>query len=314
MTKPRRAGDRDRERAAALLRGHLTAGRLTPGEFDDRLAAARSAVTCQDLDEILAGLPEPATVRPQAKPLERRYRRLLALYPAWYRRVHEDEMLDVLMTDAAEDKTRPGLREAADLIAACLRIWCQPSRSHGWHGVAVLACAGATAGIVGGITVAAVTPPVSASNTIIVFPGLHPYTRAAAHARSIRQAAIVHSQPVLAQASDAINPSASWQDLRSHVHTTWLTPALLQISVSAETGIQAERAANAVARSFLAYTSSNGSDPADPELLEPATNANRPSVLAHIISSTGAGALSGAVLGVIIAIGLSRPRQRFRIT
>jgi hypothetical protein len=60
--------------------------------------------------------------------LERRYRRLLVFYPARYRRVHEDEMLAVLMTAAPEGKRRPGIAEAADLVLGALRIRLQPQR------------------------------------------------------------------------------------------------------------------------------------------------------------------------------------------
>jgi len=61
--------------------------------------------------------------------LPRGYRRLLACYPAWYRRVHEEEMLAVLMTAAPSGKRQPGIAEAADLIWGALRIRCQPSRA-----------------------------------------------------------------------------------------------------------------------------------------------------------------------------------------
>jgi hypothetical protein len=63
--------------------------------------------------------------------LERGYRRLLALYPAQYRRVHEEEMLAVLMTAAPGGTRRPGISEAADLILGALRIRCQPQRDAG---------------------------------------------------------------------------------------------------------------------------------------------------------------------------------------
>jgi hypothetical protein len=49
-------------------------------------------------------------------PLERRYRRLLAWYPAAFRREQEDEMLAVLMAGARPGQRRPGLVESADLI------------------------------------------------------------------------------------------------------------------------------------------------------------------------------------------------------
>lgn len=48
--------------------------------------------------------------------LERRYCRLLALYPKGFRREHEQEMLSVLMTGAADGRRWPRLAEAADLV------------------------------------------------------------------------------------------------------------------------------------------------------------------------------------------------------
>jgi hypothetical protein len=56
--------------------------------------------------------------------LERRYRRLLAWYPAPFRREQEDEMLAVLMAGAGRGQRRPGLVESADLIrnAVLMRI------------------------------------------------------------------------------------------------------------------------------------------------------------------------------------------------
>ena len=54
-------------------------------------------------------------------PLERRYRRCLALYPKSFRAEHEDEMVAVLMQGADPDQTRPHAREAADLATHALR-------------------------------------------------------------------------------------------------------------------------------------------------------------------------------------------------
>jgi hypothetical protein len=56
--------------------------------------------------------------------LERRYRRLLAWYPAEHRRVYEDEMLGVLLAGARPQQRYPGLRESANLAfaAASLRL------------------------------------------------------------------------------------------------------------------------------------------------------------------------------------------------
>ena len=53
--------------------------------------------------------------------LERRYRRLLAWYPAGYRRDHEEEMLGVLLA-AARAGQRRALAHAVNLIWGALRI------------------------------------------------------------------------------------------------------------------------------------------------------------------------------------------------
>jgi hypothetical protein len=48
--------------------------------------------------------------------LERRYRRLLACYPAAFRREHEQEILSVLMAGAEEGQRWPRPAEVADLL------------------------------------------------------------------------------------------------------------------------------------------------------------------------------------------------------
>jgi hypothetical protein len=54
-------------------------------------------------------------------PLERRYRRWLALYPKSFRADREDEMVAVLIQGADPDQTRPRAREAANLARYALR-------------------------------------------------------------------------------------------------------------------------------------------------------------------------------------------------
>jgi hypothetical protein len=48
--------------------------------------------------------------------LERRYRRLLAWYPAEHRQTYAEEMIDVLLASAPEGSKRPGIAGAFDLI------------------------------------------------------------------------------------------------------------------------------------------------------------------------------------------------------
>lgn len=52
-----RASDADRDRAAALLREHHAAGRLTAEEFSERLDSAFAAKTVGEIDGLLRDLP-----------------------------------------------------------------------------------------------------------------------------------------------------------------------------------------------------------------------------------------------------------------
>jgi hypothetical protein len=61
-------------------------------------------------------------------PLERRYRRWLALYPKSFRAEREDEMAAVLIQGADPDQTHPRPREAANLARHGLR-----RRAHDGH-------------------------------------------------------------------------------------------------------------------------------------------------------------------------------------
>lgn len=52
-----RVSDADRDRTASLLREHLSAGRLTPEEFNERLDRAFAAKTVGEIDTLLKDLP-----------------------------------------------------------------------------------------------------------------------------------------------------------------------------------------------------------------------------------------------------------------
>src|SRR5260221_13816295 len=54
-----RVSDADRDCVTAQLRDHFAAGRITPGELDERLSAALNAKTFGDLRRSMADLPGP---------------------------------------------------------------------------------------------------------------------------------------------------------------------------------------------------------------------------------------------------------------
>jgi hypothetical protein len=53
------ASDADRDRVAAVLRGHCAAGDITPEQLDARLTATLSARTVAELGRVLADLAAP---------------------------------------------------------------------------------------------------------------------------------------------------------------------------------------------------------------------------------------------------------------
>lgn len=59
-----RAGDRDRERVAEMLRVAVAEGRITLEELHERVDRAYTARTLGDLDEVVADLPVPGVPSP----------------------------------------------------------------------------------------------------------------------------------------------------------------------------------------------------------------------------------------------------------
>jgi hypothetical protein len=64
-----RAADADRAAVADVLGTHMSAGRLTVAEYDDRLARAYAARTYGELAELTADLPAPAPAPAAAEPV-----------------------------------------------------------------------------------------------------------------------------------------------------------------------------------------------------------------------------------------------------
>ncbi len=72
-----RASDEQRDRAAQDIREHFAAGRLSEDELDERVQAAYSAKTQQELDKLMADLPKlPASPAQQKAELVERRRHL----------------------------------------------------------------------------------------------------------------------------------------------------------------------------------------------------------------------------------------------
>jgi hypothetical protein len=77
--KPLRIGDDERNKAVELLSEHLTQGRLTQTEFNDRLSIALQAKTPEDIEQLFEDLPGPNPGRPdEMETIEEQERRRAA--------------------------------------------------------------------------------------------------------------------------------------------------------------------------------------------------------------------------------------------
>jgi DUF1707 SHOCT-like domain len=241
-----RVSDADRDRATAQLGDHFAAGRLTFSELDDRLGAALTARTSRDLKRALADLPLPRNEQ-----LELRYRRLLALYPARYRRVHQDEILAVLMTAAPADRLRPTEADAADLVIGAIRVRYHLLRRAGmtWRRAVAATVAGGLLGVLAGTVIALASPPQpSAAETFVVtsYPTL-----------TYDQVAGTLSLPTLraplARAAALLGPPMSLGYLETHTYVLPVTGKTVLIRVQAASPALAVHATSVVTDSCLAF-------------------------------------------------------------
>lgn len=63
--EPLRVGDDERSKAVELLSEHLTEGRLTQTEFNDRLSIALQARSVDEIEQLFDDLPGPNPGRPE---------------------------------------------------------------------------------------------------------------------------------------------------------------------------------------------------------------------------------------------------------
>jgi capsular polysaccharide biosynthesis protein len=174
-------------------------------------------------------------------------------------------------------------------------------------------------GLLAGIAVAALHPPVLTSTALVVLPvstssaqssgsagqsTISPYTAT--------QMVIVDSNPVLADALPTVRPTMSLGKLRSVVQVASVTAYIISVSAQERVAADAEATANAVADSYIAYVNS----PSSPighiaaQMLAPAVNATGRPLPTDLLIIGGLGALLGALVGAIDAVAFSRSGRR----
>jgi capsular polysaccharide biosynthesis protein len=169
--------------------------------------------------------------------------------------------------------------------------------------VGILTAVGCIAGA--GYTVR--SPPLLTSNALVVLSTTSGTTTAT-------QVVIASSDPVLQGALPRLGPSMSVQILANRMKVTSLAPGVLSISAKGKTAAQAERAANAVADSYIAYLRGNSAavGQLQANLEQRATTATGPSLLVRIFVTAVLGALVGALIGAIGVLIVGRGDRRLR--
>jgi capsular polysaccharide biosynthesis protein len=164
----------------------------------------------------------------------------------------------------------------------------------------------AVLGILAGCGYAALNPPKLTSTALVFLPQSAPSLAT--------QVVIAESDPVLTNALPQISPAMSLQQLRGDIQVKSVTNYVVSFAATGKTATAAERVADAVARSYIAYiapaNSPVGHLPA--RLLESAGNATGTKPVVALLLAAAAGAVGGALIGFVIALLIGRGDRRLR--
>ena len=151
----------------------------------------------------------------------------------------------------------------------------------------------AVLGVLGGAVFAALNPPVFTSQALVIFPA------------SDCPAGAICGGPLFAPDRPGDIAAKLLQTLPSGVQVKPVAANGLWVSATARTAAQAEAATNAAARSYFAYAQSLSypGEQAAAQIFEPATKATGTAPLTRLRYDLLLGALFGALLGVIAALG-----------
>ena len=177
-------------------------------------------------------------------------------------------------------------------------------------------------GLLMGGAYAVLAPPTVTSTALVLLPqsGQAAVNGAAAAANgaidpyTATQEVIAKSNPVLLGALPDIRPAMSVNELRGDVDIGSLTPYIISVSVKGKTAAEVTANANAIAKSYIRYSGSanspGGKFPA--QLLQSATTPTGSSLVKQICIYALLGAIAGALIGVIIALAISRSDRKLR--
>jgi capsular polysaccharide biosynthesis protein len=183
-----------------------------------------------------------------------------------------------------------------------LKRFLQILRQH-WVSVGLVVMIGGLAGA----GIAALKPPLYTENALVA---LSTSTR-----NMTTQTLIADSTPVLAQAALSLDPHMSPQALSRSIQVSNPIAFVLSISAQGKTANEVVKAANAVAKSYVAYVS-GASSPGGPQIqariVRYAVSASKASLLVPMLFDALIGALAGAMIGAIIVLAVYRNDRRLR--
>ena len=181
-------------------------------------------------------------------------------------------------------------------------------------------------GLLGGIAVATLHPPVLTSTALVVLPaavqsagsatgpGAGAATTGGPDPYMAAQIVIAGSDPVLSGALSQVSPAVSLQALRAKINVTSPATGILSISAKGRTAAQAEATANAVAGSYTAYLDSGASLAGfvSAHVLERAGSATGTRPLKSLLVTGLIGVPAGALIGIIVSLAIGRRDLWFR--
>jgi capsular polysaccharide biosynthesis protein len=175
-------------------------------------------------------------------------------------------------------------------------------------------------GLLAGGAYAVLKPPLLTSTALVVLPQSALNAQAAQSGAgtispfTATQAVVADSYPVLSGALPNVRPAMSLSELRSDVQATAVTSYIISISASSKLAAEAEATANAVANSYITYANSPGNPTGQvaARVLQPAAGASGTKRLEAIIVTGLIGGVAGALIGVVIALAISRNDRRLR--
>lgn len=162
-------------------------------------------------------------------------------------------------------------------------------------------------GLLGGGAYAALNPPTRASNVLVVVPSM-----SATNMKT--QVIIAGSDPVLSGAIKGVGSGITLPALRDDVKVSSLTSSIIQVTASSESGAQAEKIANSVAHSYLAYVGGPASAVGHvrAKVLQGPTGAVGTTAIEEAVVFGLIGAVAGALIGFIVALAIGRNDRKLR--